>query len=479
MFMRSRLRLFTGLLLLLLLATSFYPAAAAEGAAVTLATELVASGLTKPIFLTSAPGDSARLFVVEQGGYIRIIRNGSVLPTPFLNISDSLSPGFERGLLCLAFHPAFPDSNYFYVNYTNQAGNLVLARFEVSPGADTATLASMQKLLTITEPESNHNGGTVFFGSNDGYLYLSVGDGGGGGDQHGSIGNGQDINVLLGKLLRLDINHGLPYTIPPDNPFVGQAGLDEIWAYGLRNPFRVGLDIANGDLYIADVGQSSWEELNYQPGTSTGGENYGWRLMEGAHCYNPSSGCDPGGLTYPLTEYSSSIGCSIIGGYVYRGCRIPELQGTFFYADWCSGRIWSFVNASGSVTDSVERTAELDPPGSPAISSPASFGLDAKGEIYILDHTDGEVYKIVPADESLLDCTQAGCCSNPGDANRDGAVNVGDAVYLISYAFRGGLAPPCLDEGDANADCAVNVGDAVFIINFAFRGGAVPVCPQC
>ncbi|MEZ5359369.1 MAG: PQQ-dependent sugar dehydrogenase [Candidatus Zixiibacteriota bacterium] len=456
-----------------------FAASFTQGAALT--TEKIAGGFTRPIFLTAPPGDTTRIIVVQQTGLARLIKNGVLQATPFLDLTGKLSPGFEQGFLCMAFHPLYPDSNYIYVNYTNIVGALVIARFEVTDlSLDFADASSEEILLTIAEPESNHNGGTIFFGPNDGYLYVSLGDGGGGGDQHGTIGNGQSLTTLLGKIIRIDINHGLPYAIPADNPFVGTASaLDEIWAYGLRNPWRVGLDQSNGDLYIADVGQSSWEELNYQPGMSTGGENYGWRLMEGAHCYNPSTGCDPGGLTYPLTEYSSSLGCSIIAGFVYRGCRIPDLDGTFFYADWCTASIWSLKVVGGIVTDSTNRTTELDPPGADQINQPSSFGLDAAGELYIIDHGDGEVYKIVPADSTLPSCDQADCCQVPGDANGDSAVNIGDAVFLINHIFNAGAGPQCPDEGDANADCALNIGDAVFLINYIFRGGDAPACPVC
>lgn len=468
------------LLILMCMSVLLPPAAAESQNAAVLTTELVADGFSQPVFLTAPPGDTTRLVVVQQTGLARLIKNGTVQTDPFLDLTDKISTSFERGFLCLAFHPAYPDSNFIYVNYTNTSGDLVIARYEiVSPAYDSAASGSGEILLTIDEPEANHNGGTIFFGPSDGYLYVSIGDGGGSGDQHGTIGNGQDTTTLLGKIIRIDVNNGLPYTIPESNPFVGIAGADEIWAYGLRNPWRVGYDTDNGDLYIADVGQSSWEELNYQPGTSSGGENYGWRLMEGAHCYNPSSDCDPGGLTYPLTEYSSALGCSIVAGYVYRGCRIPDLRGTFFYADWCSASIWSFALTDGQVTDSTDRTGELDPPGADQINQPSSFGLDGAGEMYILDHADGEVYKIVPADPALPSCDQANCCTNPGDANDDAAVNIGDVVFLISYIFSGGMAPACLEEADTNTDCTVNIGDAVYLINYIFKGGTVPECPAC
>jgi glucose/arabinose dehydrogenase len=446
-----------------------------------LTTERIASGFTKPVHLTFAPADSTRLFVVEQhSAQIKIIKNGAVLSQPFLAIGHLISTAYERGLLSIAFHPDYQNNGYFFVNYTNTSGQLVISRFQVSDSnPDSARPESEFILLTIDEPEANHNGGTVLFGPNDGYLYIGVGDGGGGGDVHGTIGNGQDSTTLLGTILRLDVDGGSPYSIPAGNPFVGISGLDEIWAYGLRNPWRMSFDRENGDLYIADVGQGAWEEIDYQAASSSGGENYGWRLMEGFHCYNPSSNCDPGGLVYPITEYSHSEGCSITGGIVYRGCRIPDLRGTYFYADYCNGRIWSFRYDGMSLTDSTERTAELDPGGGLSIGSISSFGEDAAGEIYILDYSDGEIYKIIPAEAVQSDCQGTGCCLVPGDANNDGGADVGDAVYMINFVFGSGPAAPCGGEADANNDCMLDVGDAVFLINYVFRNGAAPECSTC
>jgi len=279
--------------------------------------------------------------------------------------------------------------------------------------------------------------------------------------------------------LRIDVDGGSPYAIPADNPFVGRSGADEIWAYGLRNPWRMSFDRATFDLYIADVGQGQWEEVDFQPAASAGGENYGWRLMEGLHCYNPSVNCDPGGLTYPVTEYSHANGCSITGGYVYRGCRIPDLRGTYFYGDYCSGRIWSFRYDGAVLSDSAERTTELAPGNGMSIGNISSFGEDARGELYIIDYSDGEIYKIVPAEPVTSDCPTVGCCDIPGDANHDSLVNVGDAVFLINFIFRGGPSSACWASGDSNNDCSVNVGDAVYLINYIFRDGLSPQCGDC
>lgn len=468
---------------LLAVAAGAGEAGASDGSVVVrLATVMVASGLNKPVCLTSPAGDTSRLYIVEQQtGRIRIIKNGALLTSPFLDIGARIkATGSEQGLLSLVFHPDYQTNGYFYVNYTDLSGAVAVSRFSVSSGnPDSAVSASELILLIIPEPEANHNGGTLLFGPNDGYLYIGLGDGGGSGDNHGTIGNGQDTATLLGKILRIDVDGGSPYAIPANNPFVGRPGADEIWAYGLRNPWRMSFDRATGDLYIGDVGQDLWEEIDFQPSFSPGGVNYGWRLMEGNHCFNPLNNCDPGGLTRPITEYSHAIGCSVIGGYVYRGCQIPELRGTYFYADYCTGRIWSFRYNGTFLSDSTERTAQLDPPGSQLISQVSSFGEDARGELYILDIADGEVYKIISADSVQPDCPTSNCCLLPGDASGDGAVNVGDAVFTVNFIFRGGIAPSCGAAADVNSDCALNVGDAVYIVNYIFRAGPAPICGGC
>ncbi|MBD3232138.1 MAG: T9SS type A sorting domain-containing protein [candidate division Zixibacteria bacterium] len=357
----------------------------------------VASGLSAPELVTSPSNDLDRAFIVEQTGAIRILQDGQLLPTPFLDIDSLVSYGGERGLLGLTFHPDYDQNKYFYVNYTDVDGNTVIARFEASNDPNVADPDSRANIFTIDQPYSNHNAGMLAFGPNDGYLYFGLGDGGSAGDP----GNrAQDDSVLLGKMIRIDVDSDFPYAIPDDNPFVGPGPpLDEIWAKGLRNPWRFSFDRANGDMYIADVGQNLWEEVDYQPGDSPGGENYGWRLMEGSHCYNPPEDCDPGGLTYPIHEYShggSPYRCSITGGYVYRGDAMPSLQGTYFFADYCSGQIWSFRYDGNNVNDFQERTSELEPQGNYDIADISSFGEDGAGDIYITDLDDGEVFKIVP-----------------------------------------------------------------------------------
>jgi glucose/arabinose dehydrogenase len=386
--------------LLAVLAVSLAPPADAA-----LTTERVASGLNRPVVCTAPPGDLDRLFIVEQRGVIRILTGGQVLATPFLDIDAlvaNISGNDERGLLGLAFHPDYATNGTFYLNYVNNLNDTVIARYTVSSDPDIADPASAQIILTIDQPYTNHNGGHLAFGPQDGYLYIGMGDGGSAGDP----GNrAQNPGVLLGKMLRIDVDGGSPYAIPPDNPFVGPGDpLDEIWALGLRNPYRFAFDALTADLYIADVGQSAIEEVDYQLASSPGGENYGWRIMEGSQCYDNSTppGCFDPSLTPPIHEYShggSPFRCSITGGVVYRGSLIPEIDGHYFFADFCSNQIWSFKVVGGAVTEFQDRTAELAPGGGLAIGSIAGFGADGSGEIYIVDRdatSAGEIYKIVP-----------------------------------------------------------------------------------
>jgi glucose/arabinose dehydrogenase len=365
-------------------------------ATVQLRTVRVASGLSRPVFVTSAPGDAFRLFIVEQKlGQIKILTGGVVLPTPFLDIGSLIaSSGNEQGLLGLAFHPNYSSNGYFFVNYTNTLGNTTVARYKVSDDPNQAEPDSQLVILNITQPYANHNGGMLAFGPNDGCLYIGTGDGGAGGDP----GNrAQNDGELLGKMLRIDVDGGSPYGIPPDNPFVGTGDpLDEIWAKGFRNPWRFSFDRVARDLFVTDVGESAYEEVDFQPSSSRGGENYGWRLMEGDHCYNPPTDCDPGGLSYPIHEYSHGgdpSRCAVVGGYVYRGESIPGLQGTYFFGDYCSGQIWSFRYDGENLTAFTDRTTELSPASGMSIDQVSSFGEDSAGELYVVD-LDGEIYKI-------------------------------------------------------------------------------------
>ena len=434
-----------------------------------LTTVRVASGFARPLFVTHAPGDTSRLFVVEQRGRIKIVRDGVVTGT-FIDLSGVVSPtGNERGLLGMAFHPDFASNGFFYVDFTARVGGATnIVRYSVDPGnPDQALPASAHPIISYAQPFSNHNGGWVGFGPNDGFLYIANGDGGSGCDPGQRA---QDItDQRLGKILRLDVNgddfpadSSRNYAIPPSNPFVGLAGDDEIWAYGVRNPFRPSFDRQTGDLYIADVGQDRIEELDFQPADSPGGVNYGWDCMEGTQC-SSISGCslvgtcacgDPS-LTLPIHEYTHSgpggFNCAITGGYAYRGCAIPGLAGTYFFADFCSNRIWSLRVVDGAATDITERTAELAPGGGLAIGSITSFGEDANGEIYIVDQ-GGEIFKIIRA------------C--PADMDGDGDADVGDFFAFVA-AFASDVC-----SADLNDDGQINVVDF-----FAFVAAFAAGCP--
>ncbi|GGJ45451.1 PQQ-dependent sugar dehydrogenase [Deinococcus roseus] len=339
----------------------------------------VIDNLSSPLGVTSAMDGSNRLFVVQQGGLIRIVKNGKLLSEPFLDIRSLTSAGGERGLLGLAFAPSYEKSGFFFVNYTDRSGNTQVVRYKVSKDADQADPRSAQKVLSVQQPYANHNGGHLAFGK-DGYLYIGMGDGGSGGDPQN---NGQNLNTFLGKMLRLDVS-SLPYKIPKDNPFVGKDGKDEIWAYGLRNPWRYSFDRQTGDLWIGDVGQGEYEEVDFQKANSRGGENYGWRLMEGKHCYEPGQNCDKGNLEKPVHEYSHSDGQSITGGVVYRGKAIADLKGTYLYGDFASGKLWGITLSGSKVSNKLLLDTGLQ------ISS---FGEDEAGEVYITDYS-GSLYKL-------------------------------------------------------------------------------------
>jgi glucose/arabinose dehydrogenase len=354
---------------------------------VTIELEVVQSGFSSPLFVTSPPGDTDRLFVVERGGLIRIVRDGGILATPFLDISGLVLASGEQGLLGLAFHPAYATNGYLFVNYTDASGDTHIARYTVSADPDVADAGSAERILFVDQPYSNHNGGMLAFGP-DGMLYAGLGDGGSGGDPDG---NGQNRTTLLGSLLRLDVDAGLPYGIPADNPFAGHATYrEEIWAYGLRNPWRFSFDRQNGDLYIGDVGQSVVEEIHYQRVDSPGGENYGWNIMEGSRCYLSTS-CPQSGLVLPVAEYGHTAGCSVTGGYVYRGSGSPDLQGRYFFGDFCSGWIRSFVISDGVATDLQDHSADIE-----KVPNLASFGEDGAGELYVVS-LGGTVYRLTRA----------------------------------------------------------------------------------
>jgi len=359
--------------------------------------EIVASGFTKPVQVTHARDGSQRLFVVEQTGWITIIQDNTVLPDPFLDLSGKISSGGERGLLGLAFHPDFSSNGYFYVNYTRTSdGATVIARYTVSTNPNLADLNSGTTLLTISQPYSNHNGGQLAFGP-DGYLYIGTGDGGSGGDPQNIA---QNIDSLLGKILRLDVDHGSPYAIPPDNPYLDSAGADEIWALGLRNPWRFSFDRDTGDLYIGDVGQNQWEEIDFEAAGSPGGTNFGWRCKEGIHTFNTEPPCDDSiflaTLTDPITEYSHEEGQSVTGGFVYRGDQYTAMQGWYFYADYVQGKIWSISQTGPGVWSQPELLLDEN-------ITISSFGEDEAGELYLCDYLGGTIRRLADARDSSPD----------------------------------------------------------------------------
>lgn len=378
----------------------------AQGPAPSLALELVAEGLDQPVLVTAAPGDTSRLFVLEKAGAIRVIQDGVLSPDPFLDLTSQVAAEGERGLLGLAFHPDYAQNGLFYVHFSSNGSGLValgtgiVAELSAVAGdPDHADPSSQRELLTIAKPESNHNGGMLAFGA-DGLLYLGVGDGGGGNDQHGPIGNGQALDTPLGKLLRIDVDarDAGEYGIPPGNlaEATGLVALPEIWAYGLRNPWRFGFDPCNGDLYIGDVGQNTLEEIDYLAGGTPAGTNFGWRIMEGNVCRPGEGDCETTGLTLPVDTYPRTVGASVTGGYVYRGSAMPGLRGYYLYADFVSGRSFRFRIEAGSAVDRVEVSAELRP-GSDVFGNIASFGQDNAGELYVAAFTPGAIYRVIAA----------------------------------------------------------------------------------
>ena len=355
----------------------------------------IAGGLQSPVYVTGAGDGSGRLFIVEQAGRIRVVKNGVLLAKPFLDIRSLVASGGERGLLSIAFHPQFTTNGVFIVDYTRAStsaadvGDTVIARYQASPPtSDVASPASGETLLTINQPQANHNGGLVKFGP-DGLLYIGMGDGGAGGDVgtgHAPQGNGQSLTTLLGKILRIEVNATGPYRVPAGNVNLGSSAKREIWAYGLRNPWRFSFDRATGDLYIADVGQNAWEEIDYQPSAGKSGVNYGWPVWEASHPYR--LGTTLTGDTKPIAEYSHAGGqCSVTGGYVYRGARIPALAGFYIFGDYCTGRLWTLVRFRGAWRLSSLRDTPY---------SISSFGEDDGGELYLVDQ-QGAIYRFDPA----------------------------------------------------------------------------------
>lgn len=350
----------------------------------TVSLNLFASGFVQPVHITNAGDGSGRLFVTEQCGRILIVKNGAVNVTPFLDIQTKVACGGERGLLSAAFPPGYAAKGHFYVYYTDTLGNIVISRFHLSTNPDIADPTTEEILLHIPHPTfTNHNGGQLAFGP-DGYLYAGTGDGGGGGDPNG---NAQNHAVLLGKLLRIDVESGMaPYAIPQTNPYVNNPAFrSEIWAYGLRNPWRFSFDRITGDLFIADVGEASYEEVDFQSSSSAGGQNYGWNIMEGFHCYNAMT-CNQTGLTLPVHEYDHTQGCAITGGFVLRGTTAASLEGWYVYGDYCSGNIWALRQSQGLWENMllVHSTNNI-----------TTFGEDEAGNVYVADYMGGAIYQVL------------------------------------------------------------------------------------
>jgi glucose/arabinose dehydrogenase len=353
------------------------------------------TGLTDPLFATTAPDGSGRLFIVEQAGTVRVVRNGTLAPNPYLDLTSRIESGGEQGLLGLAFAPGFgPNEPRLYVHYTNTDGDTTIAELRAAPGADHVDPSTERIVLDEKHPYANHNGGWIGFDS-QGRLLIGLGDGGSEGDPQNRASN---LGTIFGKLLRIDVlagpADGRQYAIPPDNPFVSTAGArPEILDFGLRNPWRDSIDPATGTLWIGDVGQDKWEEIDAAPAGSAG-LDFGWRRWEGRHCFNPATGCDPAGVTMPVAEYGHDQGCAVIGGVVYRGAAIPTLRGAYLFGDYCSGTLWAIDAAAAEQAPTSEQTPVRLLGTGLAISS---INTDQSGEVVITDLNGGTVQQLVPA----------------------------------------------------------------------------------
>jgi len=496
-------------------------------------TRLIANGLARPCFLTASPGDTNRVFIVEQRGLpasnIGRISTYQITPAgPYTRLDTFLqvtvSTSSEQGLLGLAFHPDYNNTGYFFIYYTDSGGTVVVARYRANAPyatSNTADAGSGVTVLTIPQPQANHNGGWIAFGP-DGYLYLGVGDGGGSGDtgtgHNATFGNGQDINTRLGKMLRIDVDGAdnipgnddddgsiggtlPPFTSPPSNPLFGPTpGLDEIWAYGLRNPWRSAFDRATGELYIADVGQNQWEEINVEPPstgnpgdpTYFGGRNYGWRCYEGNAAFNTSNCPAAGTMTFPIHAFNHSLdgfSCSVTGGYVYRGTAITGLQGTYFFADYCSNQIRTIQYTGTPNPTPTLRTAELAPGGGLVLEDIVSFAEDAAGEMYVIDlslnvSNAGEVYKIVqsappaPANNNCATGTivTAGTHAlNTANATTDGPNEVGSCLFNEVSAIQNDVWYRFVAQ--CNGTARASTCGATFDTKIAVYGNACPTAP--
>ncbi|MBS0582736.1 MAG: PQQ-dependent sugar dehydrogenase [Proteobacteria bacterium] len=440
-----------------LLLALVFSAATAQAVDLRLSKRLDLAGVVE---ITNAHDGSGRLFLVQQGGQIRVVRGGQLLATPFIDLGAQITSGGERGLLGLAFAPDFSRSGRFYVYYTATDGAVTIARLRVSADSpDRADAASLEPLLSIPHSQyANHNGGKLAFGA-DGFLYAGVGDGGGGGDP---LGSGQNRNSLLGKLLRIDVSPAKGYAIPPSNPFATTVNAKpEIWDYGLRNPWRFSFDRANGDLYIADVGQDTVEEIDYEPAGSAGARNYGWNLCEGDANYS-GSGCATSGLTAPVTTYRHDVGCSVTGGYVYRGGAYPALAGMYLYADYCSGRIWGLTRSGATFSASLLLASGMN------IST---FGEDEAGNLYLANPGAG-VYEISDgAPTRAIGAAYTGTWYDPAQSGHGLMLEVLPDGRLLAYWYT--FAP---NGGQAWIGGAAKIdgGRAVIVVNQALGGKFIP-----
>jgi glucose/arabinose dehydrogenase len=451
---------------------AFMPAA---HAAISVTTELITNDVQVPIHLAVAPGDTERLFIVERAGRIRIVKSGLLLATPFLDIADQVNADPPEGAMSsLAFHPDYQVNGHFYVSYTDLNGDSVVARFQVTADPEVADPGSLAPILFVPQPGPTHNVGWLEFGP-DGFLYIGSGDGGN--NTGGQFA--QNLDSLLGKLLRIDVDGPFPYGIPTGNPYASGPGLDEIWAVGLRNPWRCGFDRLTGDLWIGDVGQSTWEEIDFQP-AGTAGANYGWNCMEGNECHLPAHGCtcDDPVLTDPVHVYDHATGCAVIGGYVYRGSAVAALTGLYVFGDTCAGAIWTLDPADFGVS-----------PLEGISIGPYSFGQDHDGELYIVSPLG--VYKIVivdcndnqiPDDQDIADQTSDDCNTNgipdecEPDCNDNGVADTCDIANGTSLDENGnGIPDECDEPADLDGDGSVGVTD--FLILLA-AWGACPDPPE-
>jgi glucose/arabinose dehydrogenase len=428
----------------------------------------VATGLNRPVNINAPPGDRSRLFVVEKPGRIRIvtIQNGvyTLLATPFLDIDPLVgSSGNEQGLLSLAFHPDYASNGYFYVDYTDNSGNTVVARYRVSTGnPNVADPASASIVLTQNQPYSNHNGGQLQFGP-DGYLYIAFGDGGSGGDPQQYA---QNTTTWLGKILRIDVDSAAPYAVPASNPWAGSAVVrPEIWSLGLRNPWRFSFDRLTGDMWIGDVGQGTWEEVDLELAASPGGVNWGWRCYEGHAVYDSSPACpspQQPAMTPPIYDYNqtgpTSPLCAITGGYVYRGSPNSTFFGGYVFVDYCNpyNQLWVLRPSGSGGWTRTDYT--IVPPAGLALISPTTFGEDAIGDLYVADDTDGDIFK--------LNLRPAACVAGNYDVNGDGAVTVLDIFLVAGDWYRTDYIP----DLDVTCDTVVDIVD-VQLVAAAIKGG--------